>query len=130
MTNIVYMTRQMLAISEDLRNRLSPNNRYDYGYFYDFDQTWGSTSLGFGGVGGDMFVVERTYVFIPQKNVKKAYVYFGGQFAYTADVCKTFKEDMNNRKLVEVAKANRYKFTEEEFAEIAEKEKNNKEVTK
>ena len=34
-------------------------------FIYDFDQTWASTALGFGGVGGSALTTARIYVLVP-----------------------------------------------------------------
>ena len=44
----------------------------------DFDQTWGSTALGFSGMGGQIMTTERTYIIV---YTNRAYVYFGGRYA-------------------------------------------------
>jgi hypothetical protein len=46
-----------------------------------FSQTWGSTALGFGGIGGQMMTSAYTIlVFVESKT--KCFVYFAGRFAY------------------------------------------------
>ena len=45
-----------------------------------FPQTWGSTALGFGGIGGQ--AMTPAYTVIVQDGVGPAAVYFGGRLAY------------------------------------------------
>ena len=111
--NITKMARQLLAIADDLRKR-KPVGTYDFdsGEMYDFDQTWGSTALGFGGMGGQMITEARTYVFIPYENGlpgMKAFVYFGGRFAYECPVCDRLFQDIRNCRVASVMEQGRYK---------------------
>src|SRR4051794_27802749 len=46
---------------------------------YTFPQVWGSTALGFGGLGGQMITSAQTWVI---QNDQNYLVYFGGCFAY------------------------------------------------
>jgi hypothetical protein len=46
---------------------------------HSFPQTWSSTALGFGGIGGQAFTTAQTVVVICGR---EACVYFGGAFAY------------------------------------------------
>lgn len=106
--NVIKMARQLLAIADDLRKR-KPVGVYDFdkGELYDFDQTWGSTALGFGGFGGSAMTTERTYVFIPEGR-EKAFVYFGDQFAYMCDTSVTFWRDLKAKMMVDVARSGKY----------------------
>lgn len=50
---------------------------------HTFMQVWGSTALGFGGMGGAAMSPAMTVVFIViEQGFTNAYVYFGGVFAY------------------------------------------------
>lgn len=49
---------------------------------YSFPQTWGSTALGFPGVGGQMMTTAQTVVVTFEAT---AWVYFGGELAYRID---------------------------------------------
>lgn len=51
--------------------------------WYAFPQVWGSTALGFGGMGGQMITTAQTFIVIGDS---EAYVYFGGRYAYTAGI--------------------------------------------
>lgn len=50
--------------------------------WYAFPQDWGSTALGFGGIGGQMCTRAQTVVVCDEYLTGKACVYFGGRFAY------------------------------------------------
>lgn len=59
-----------------------------------FEQSWGSTALGFGGVGGQAITGAYT-VIIDNIYTSEYSVYFGGRFAYKVNnPNKTFFEDM------------------------------------
>ena len=108
--NLIKMARQLLAIADDMRKR-RPAGVYDFeaGELYDFDQTWASTALGFGGIGGSALTTERTYVFIPKCDEEHAYVYFGDCFAYKCQVCDSLWKDIENKRMASVMESGRYK---------------------
>ena len=60
------MAREILSIEADLPFRLdysdNSNPTLDDFELHTFEQTWGSTALGFGGVGGQAITTARTYV--------------------------------------------------------------------
>lgn len=61
---------------------------------YHFPQTWGSTALGFGGIGGQAFTSAMTTVIISQNDT--AAVFFNGKHAYTIkDFNETFEQDVH-----------------------------------
>ena len=107
MADILKMTRQLISIAEDLRYRFGiyyPDSNAD---LYDFDQTWASTALGFGGIGGSAMTKERTYVYI-QYDEETAYVYFGGTFAYKTHINDRFWEDIKKHDMASVMESYRY----------------------
>lgn len=53
--------------------------RADEVEIYSFPQTWSSTALGFGGIGGQAFTNALTVAVV---HGREACVYFGGTFAY------------------------------------------------
>ena len=57
---------------------------YDISIEAMFPQTWGSTALGFGGIGGAAMTTAYTIVIRSDLNGQYA-VYFGGSFAYRID---------------------------------------------
>lgn len=109
---LVSMAREILAIEADLPSRLnytkSPKPSIDDFELYTFMQTWGSTALGFGGIGCDVLTEARTYVFVPVTCEQKCFVYFAGRFAYKADYCDALKEDLRKGRMEPFARASKY----------------------
>ena len=111
---LVGIARELLAIEADLPYRfdyLNERPTIDDFELYTFNQIWGSTALGFGGIGGQAMTSARTYVFVPVTCNQKCFVYFGGRYAYTADYCDNFREDLRNQQMVAVNLAGKYKET-------------------
>lgn len=110
--NITKMARQLLEIAQDLRKRSPVGSDFDSGELIDFDQTWASTALGFGGVGGSALTTARTYVFIPYSEYRrrgdKAFVYFDGKYAYSCPINHRFEEDLKNHNMASVMESSRY----------------------
>lgn len=104
---LVDAAQDMLGISQHMRRVFHNNISYDDGDLYMFDQTWASTALGFGGVGGSAMTTATTYVFVPS-TLERAYVYFGGRFAYDTPINDRFREDLRNRRMASVAEEGRY----------------------
>lgn len=90
--------RELAAINEDLpkrfKNECSSVDDFD---IYSFEQIWGSTALGFGGIGGMKCTAAITYVFVPFDCEEKCFVYFGAGFAYSADYNDEFKKDLESQ---------------------------------
>lgn len=105
---LIQTSIDLLKISEDMRVRFYKDIDYDEGELYDFDQTWGSTALGFTGAGGSAMTTARTYVFIPHKS-HEAYVYFGSRFAYKCEMNNEFKKDLENHKMAGLMHSGKYK---------------------
>lgn len=107
------MAREILFIEEDLPKR------FDYGEIppptlndfelYTFEQTWGSTSLGFGGFGGQAITPARTYVFIPINCNQLCFVYFAGRYAYAVNYSEKFMQDVLKGSVESVSGAYKYK---------------------
>jgi len=74
---------------------------YDLTVYSMFTQTWGSTALGFGGIGGQ--AITSAYVCVIESNLLGQFaVYFGGRLAYVIERPNTkFFEDMANKKMVD-----------------------------
>lgn len=74
---------------------------YDLTVAAMFPQTWGSTALGFGGVGGA--AMTSAYVCIIESDlIGQIAVYFGGQLAYViTHPNRTFFEHIANQKMVD-----------------------------
>lgn len=68
-----------------------------------FPQTWSSTALGFGGMGGQAITSAYTVV-VSCDLVGAAAVYFGGRFAYLVEHARQnaeFRQDIANQNMVE-----------------------------
>lgn len=105
--NLVKTARDILNISEHMRRQFYNDVNYDDGDLYMFDQTWASTALGFGGMGGSAMTKATTYVFVPRE-LATAYVYFDGQFAYECGINDRFREDIRNHRMASVMESGRY----------------------
>ena len=107
------MAREILAIEADLPYRLDYSDNLDPTLddfaLHTFEQTWGSTALGFGGIGGQVMTSARTYVFIPMGVNQKCFVYFAGKFAYAVDYSEKFMEDVLKGNVASVSEAGKYK---------------------
>jgi hypothetical protein len=110
---IVHIAKQLLNINDDIQFRFdfSKDNRritIDDFELHIFEQTWSSTALGFGGVGGDAITNEYTYVFVPIYCNQNCFVYFGSQYAYQAEYNSVFKEDLTNCRMKPCNEAGKY----------------------
>ena len=74
---------------------------YDLTVYNMFTQTWGSTALGFGGVGGQ--AITSAYVCVIESNLLAQFaVYFGGRLAYVIKrPNENFFEGIMNQKMVD-----------------------------
>ena len=110
---ITHMAKELLLIEEDLPFRFEykekPYPTIDDFELYTFEQVWGSTSLGFGGMGGQAMTSARTYVFIPMTCNQKCFVYFAGRFAYAVDYSEKFMNDVISGNMKSVSLSNEYK---------------------
>lgn len=79
---------------------------YDLTVAAMFPQTWGSTALGFGGIGGQ--AVTSAYVIVIESQLGYGYcVYFGGRFAYRIEQPnEQFFLDIQQKRMHDVAGAN------------------------
>lgn len=72
-----------------------------------FTQVWGSTALGFGGIGGA--AMTTAYTVVVQGPNGDCAVYFNGRLAYhVEDPSPRFYEDLANRSMVRVASSSAY----------------------
>lgn len=106
------MAKQLLNIEEDLpcrfdyaRDRHAHIDNFDV---YVFEQTWGSTALGFGGIGGQAMTAENTYVFIPLNCDQPCFVYFGSRFAYKVEYSDIFMNDVRSGHVESVSRSGKY----------------------
>jgi hypothetical protein len=74
---------------------------YDLTVYSMFPQTWSSTALGFGGIGGQ--AITSAYVCIIESNLIGGYaVYFGGRLAYVINrPNEKFIEDIERHRMVD-----------------------------
>lgn len=70
-----------------------------------FTQMWGSTALGFGGMGGAAMSEAYTSVIYLGS---LAAIFFDGRHAYTVTDSETLREDIKNKKLVEISEKHKY----------------------
>lgn len=73
---------------------------------YQFPQVWGSTALGFGGLGGQAITTADTTIV---SDGRSAAVYFGGRLAYVIErVGQAFWDDVRNFQMADKALAEKY----------------------
>jgi len=97
---LIRIAKELLQIEEDYPFRLKDpiKNRRDM-VLKMFPQTWESTSLGFGGIGGSAMTEAMTYVLIPNNDSEDSLVYFAGCFAYKIPYSRSFINDVNNEQI-------------------------------
>ena len=108
---LIQMAKDLLTIETDFPCRLeneTPLPTVDDFEIYCFEQTWGSTALGFGGIGGQAITTAMTYVFIPICCNQKCLVYFAGRFAYSVPYNDIFMSDVLARNMAPVYKSWKY----------------------
>lgn len=94
---LTQMAKELLEIEEDFPYRLDYSKgrpRIDDFELHTFSQIWGSTALGFGGIGGQAMTAASTYVLIPLNVEQKCFVYFAGRFAYAVPYSQEFMDDV------------------------------------
>jgi hypothetical protein len=108
--NLVKMARELLMIHEDLPFRFkNPKSKINHFDLRTFEQMWGSTALGFGGIGGQAMTSARTYVFVPSCGYEEhCHVYFGGGFAYSVPYSAVFIDDVCNESVVSKPGSGKY----------------------
>lgn len=108
--SLTSMARELLTIDDDIRFRFkNADTRISDFELFDFTQIWGSTSLGFGGIGGQAITSARTYVFIPVSCEENCFVYFAGRFAYLVPYSQKFMEDVKSGNVAAQYECGRYK---------------------
>lgn len=105
--NLIRTAQQLLSIHEDLPFRLPKGVSVDEYEMYDFEQVWGSTALGFGGIGGQAMTSARTFVFISPYH-KTCYVYFAGRFAYEVPYSQILIDDIMKQNVASVTSKGKY----------------------
>lgn len=74
---------------------------------YHFPQVWGSTALGFGGIGGQAMTSAYTTVVVEGANVA---VYFSGRLAYVVvNPNDEFFRHLSSHNMAEVGKSSQYR---------------------
>ena len=112
--NLTQMAKNILQIESDLPYRFNyKNDKYDHPTVDDFEiyifqQIWGSTALGFGGIGGQAMTSTYTYVFVPVNSNQNCFVYFDGEFAYEAPYSDIFMEDVAKHRMEPVHRKGKY----------------------
>lgn len=113
--SLTEIAREILAIEADLPYRIKYNKdekaTVDDFTMYTFPQVWGSTSLGFGEVGGRAMTTANTYVFIPEGVNQDCFIYFGGRFAYNVPYCQALIDDVRSQNMEPVNRSGKYKST-------------------
>ncbi len=106
------MARELLAIDEDLPFRLGEDTRRissDDFVIHIFRQAWGSTALGFGGMGGQAITEANTYVLEPvaphDPDYKICHVYFAGRHAYSVPYGTQLCVDLVSQNMAPVSEA-------------------------
>lgn len=73
-----------------------------------FPQSWGSTALGFGGMGGSA-ITDAYTVIVRHPNRREVCVYFNGEFAYRIErPNQKFRDDMARQQMAAVSGASKY----------------------
>ena len=93
------------AIEKDFYSALSKKPQEIDLEVYVFPEIWGSTALGFNGLGGQAMTMAHTVVIAYQNHVA---VYFGGMFAYLVPFTNAVKEDMVRQHMAPVSRCNKY----------------------
>lgn len=110
---LTQIAREILAIEADLPYRIKYNKdekaTVDDFTMHPFPQAWGSTSLGFEGIGGQAITTANTYVFIPEGVNQDCFIYFGGKFAYNAPYCQALIDDVRSQNMEPVYRSGKYK---------------------
>jgi hypothetical protein len=91
--------------------RRRPHFDQDFWVYCMFAQTWGSTALGHGGMGGASVTTAYTIV-LECRATQEFLVYFGGQMCYKVSRrspnIAVFIEDCKNHQLVSKSKSEKY----------------------
>ena len=110
------LAREILSIEHDLPFRLNyaDGQRPDIDdfEFYTFEQIWGSTALGFGGMGGQAITSANTYVFVPQIDNQLCHIYFAGRYAYSVPYSEVLMQDILKQTMEPVYRSEKYRKSE------------------
>lgn len=92
----IRMARHLLEMESDMTYRIPKDVTLNDYEIHIFKQVWGSTALGFSGMGGQMMTGAYTYVFIPEYGDTNCHVYFDGAYAYSVPYSDVFIKDVYN----------------------------------
>lgn len=114
-SDIEYETRDWDEWHKTQKDVMIPSKRRpttrDFGVYAMFSQTWGSTALGHGGMGGAAMTTAYTVV-LECYTTQEFLVYFGGEMCYKVDRrgknLSAFLEDCKNRCLVSKRESEKY----------------------
>lgn len=115
----------LLSIENDFKNQVNTRfpelvKRYDINSeLLVFSQVWGSTALGFGGIGGQaMTSAYTTVIFDDYLNIWA--VYFGERMAYMIkNPNDIFMEDVfKSRNMASVAERGKYKYIRNDISDL------------
>ena len=99
------LTREQMktAVAPDdcMIEKTRKHSFYDLTVYSMFVQTWSSTALGFGGIGGQ--AITSAYVCVIESNLVGQFaVYFGGRLAYVIERANTkFMEDVASQRMAD-----------------------------
>lgn len=110
------MARELLAIDADIPFRIFNENKdgnddvkVDDFEMHCFPQMWGSTALGFKGMGGQAMTEANTYVFVPLTcSFQNCLVYFSSRFAYAVPYSQALMKDIQAQEMKPVSKKYKY----------------------
>lgn len=114
-SNIEYETKDWVHFRDTGEGKYTKKyrrpNSQDFEVYTMFTQTWGSTSLGFDGIGGAAVTTAYSVV-LYMSDSHEFLVYFDGTFAYkvngTSRNIEKFREDMNQHNLCKQSKSHIY----------------------
>lgn len=105
---IEYETRDWYAPERTMVQTSRPHTAADVIVEAMFPQTWGSTALGFGGLGGQSITTAYTIIVSSMYTGEYA-VYFGRRHAYTLQrPNERFFKDMADRRMLRVSESKEY----------------------
>ena len=105
-------TEERIAAREKkVKSTRRPWHGRDFWVYAMFDQLWGSTALGHGGMGGASMTTAYTIVLYCQ-HTREYLVYFGGQYCYKVDRrsknLEVFMKDVAERNLASKKQSEKY----------------------
>lgn len=102
-----YQVLNVESLLEDFLKRIKAEGSLEELEWYAFPQGWSDTTLGFGGVGGQMMCGAQTVIV---GHWYRYGVYFGGRFAYEVErPNEIFFEDMRNWKMADIRRSVKYR---------------------